>query len=666
MAIIHGDFETRSVLDLTEVGTDLYTCHPTTEPICFSYAIDDNPPQLWTPGELFPDDITEAAKSGGVFVAHNAPFEMAVWRNIMEPRFGWPALHIRSVRCTMAMCYAMALPGALDRAAAALHLAQRKDAAGGRMALQCARPRGFAPDGSPIWWDDIDRLAQVYRYCRQDVEVERALYKRLLALSPEEQATWRLDQEINARGIYVDLPLVNKAIEVIGIEQDVLRERVNKLTDGYVSSATEVKRLMDWLAAAGCPLNNLQKATVAEAIGDAATPATAREVLEIRQDGAKTSTAKLITMARTISADGRIRDTIQYHAASTGRFGGRRIQTQNFPRPMIEQQDIEDVLDNLLTNYPAATAHKLITEKYGPPIKILSSCLRGIIRAAPGNHLLAADFANIEGRVNAWIAGEEWKLNAFREYDLGIGPDLYKLSYSKAFHKTVEGVTKDERFIGKVMELALGYQGGVGAFKAMASGYGAKVTDDEAETIKSRWREAHPKIVSFWQAIESAAMSAVLSPGTKTGVERAGRRITFLVRGSFLWCQLPSGRVLCYPFPSVKPRMMPWGEEKNQVHFYGVDPETHQWTLQNTYGGKLTENVVQAISRDILVESMHRLDAKGYPIVMHVHDEVVAEVPASAPAETLTEFETIMSVVPSWAAGLPIAVEGWRGERYRK
>ena len=666
MATIHGDFETRSILDLAEVGTDLYASHPSTEPLCFSYAIDDEPPQIWTPGEPFPDDITEAARAGGRFVAHNAAFEMAIWNEIMAPRFGWPGLAIEHVRCTMAMCYAMALPGGLDRAAAALKLTTRKDAAGGRMAMQCARPRAIAPDGSPIWWDDPVRLGQVYRYCIQDVNVERELYKHLMALSIVEQQTWRLDQAINKRGVYIDLPLVHRAIEVIAIEQEELRDEINRLTGGYVSSATEVQRLMTWVGMNGFPMENLQKATVAEAIGSEETPEKVRRPLEIRQDSAKTSTAKLSAMLRTVGKDSRIRDTAQYHAASTGRWGGRRVQVQNLPRPMIEQPEIEDVLDNILPKGTPAEAHAAIKLCYGSPLKVLSSCLRGIFRAAPGHDLIAADFANIEGRVLAWLAGERWKLDAFRAYDNKEGPDLYKLSYAKAFGKPVDSVTKDQRFIGKVMELALGYQGGVGAFKAMAAGYGQKTTDEDAETIKDAWRSAHPKTVSFWRDIESSALSAVLSPGTKTGVEREGRRITFLVRGSFLWCQLPSGRVLCYPFPSVKPRLMPWGEERQQTHFYGVDAETSQWMQQSTYGGKLTENVVQAISRDVLVAAMHRLTAGGYDIVLHVHDEVVAEIPQDATADTLKDFERTMAQNPTWAEGLPIAVEGWRGERYRK
>ena len=666
MVTIHGDFETRSILDLTEVGTELYCQHPSTEIICFSYAINDDPPELWTPGEPFPESITEAAAQGGQFIAHNAAFEMSVWASIMAPRYQWPDLPIRHVRCTMAMCYAMALPGALDRAAAALRLTERKDATGGRMAIQCSRPRGFHPDGSPIWWDDPARLAQVYAYCKQDVIVERELHKRVMALSPAEQQTWALDQEINKRGIYIDLPLVRRAIDVINIEQEYLRGELVELTAGMVASATEIQRLMTWVADHGFPMENLRKATVEEAVGGECTPEPVRRALEIRQDTAKTSTAKLNAMLRTVGADGRVRDTLQYHTASTGRWGGRRLQTHNFPRPTIDQADIEEVLNNILPTGSPEEAHAVIKWTYGSPIKVLSSCLRGIITAAPGHELMAGDFANIEGRVNAWLSGEQWKLDAFRAYDEGRGPDLYKLSYAKGFGIPVETVTKAQRFIGKVMELALGYQGGVGAFKAMAGAYGQKVKDSEAEIIKVAWREAHPRIVSFWRDIESAALSAVLSPGTKTGVEREGRRIIFLVRGSFLWCQLPSGRVICYPYPSAETKLTPWGEEKLQVHFYGVDAETHQWCKQSTYGGKLTENVVQAISRDVLAEAMHRLTARRFPIVMHVHDEIVCEIPKDADESRLGVFVGAMAEAPTWAAGLPIAVEGWRGERYRK
>jgi DNA polymerase len=230
----------------------------------------------------------------------------------------------------------------------------------------------------------------------------------------------------------------------------------------------------------------------------------------------------------------------------------------------------------------------------------------------------------------------------------------------------VEEVTKDQRFIGKVQELALGYQGSVGAFQTMARGYGVVVSDTLADEIKTAWRDAHPNIVKYWYSLEDAAISAVRHPGSRFGTWTGDQRVEFLVKGSFLFCKLPSGRVLTYPYPKLKPIPTPWGEDKEQIHYMSVDGKTKKWQETHTYGGKLAENVTQAVSRDILADAMLRVEQHGFPIVMHVHDEIVSEVSDVQPAGLLTVFEEIIARVPQWASGLPIAVEGWKGKRYRK
>lgn len=295
---------------------------------------------------------------------------------------------------------------------------------------------------------------------------------------------------------------------------------------------------------------------------------------------------------------------------------------------------------------------------YGAPLAIISDCLRGMIAAPPGKTLVAGDFSNIEGRVLAWLAGEEWKLQVFRDFDAGVGPDIYKLSYAKSFRVPVEAVTKDQRQVGKVQELALGYQGGVGAFQTMARGYGVKVTDERAEEIKAQWREAHPRIRQYWYDIENAAKEAVTHPGSKVSV----RSIDYVLKGSFLFCRLPSGRVLTYPYPKLRSRETPWGELREQIHYMKVDGLTNKWEETHTYGGSLVENCTQAVARDVLAHSMTKLSDKGWNICLTIHDEIVSETTDGM----LADHTRIMAEIPQWAPGLPIAVEGWQGRRYRK
>jgi len=302
---------------------------------------------------------------------------------------------------------------------------------------------------------------------------------------------------------------------------------------------------------------------------------------------------------------------------------------------------------------------------YGSPLDVISWSLRGMLRAAPGNEFFCADFANIEGRGLAWLAGEEWKLDAFRAFDAGTGPDLYLVAAAKIYGCDI-AEAKPYRQTGKVSELSLGYQGGLGAFRKMEKALGIKLglSDEEVQQGKEGWRQGHPRITQLWYDYEEAAVKAVMSPGLVVSAGPSGRAIKFKVSGSFLFCLLPSGRALTYPYPKVKPIETPWGEMKDQVHYMTVDGTTNKWVETHTYGGKLAENVTQAICRDLLAFSITNAEAAGYPVVLHVHDEVVSEMPKGA--GTLEEFEAICARTPQWAAGLPVTTAGWRGERYRK
>jgi DNA polymerase len=353
---------------------------------------------------------------------------------------------------------------------------------------------------------------------------------------------------------------------------------------------------------------------------------------------------------------------------------------------------------------------------YGSPLSVISDCLRGFLRASPGCRLIGADFSNIEGRGLAWLAGEEWKLQAFRDFDAGTGPDIYILSYSKSFYVSLLEA-KAFRQIGKVQELALGFGGGVGAFQQMAKNLGVKVTDERADEIKRGWRAAHPMIEAYWSDLESAAVAAVANPGKQFPAGAPGRQVIYLVNGSFLWCRLPSGRALCYPYPKLGRQIWatlgrPSGKSYNKS-FTGLteqeaissaskfatanghyvkhcseakpiltymteltsdqrgksttlwDPASHgNWGRSATYGGSLSENCTQAICRDVLAEAMLRLDQRGYDLVLHVHDEAVADMPYGV--GSVTEMESIMEELPGWAKDFPIAASGEEGTRFWK
>lgn len=307
---------------------------------------------------------------------------------------------------------------------------------------------------------------------------------------------------------------------------------------------------------------------------------------------------------------------------------------------------------------------ELIETLYGPPTQVLSSCLRAFIAASPGHTLVAADFSSIEARGLAWLADQRDDLAIFES-----GEDIYLKAASDIYGRRITKDDKDERQIGKVATLALGYQGGVGAFQTMAKAYGVKVSDSEADTIKVAWRDGHKKVVQYWYDLESAAMRAVNNPGASTPVGPAGRQSIFMKppKGNFLLCKLPSKRMLYYPYPSIIDKTMPWGAVKPALQYKGVDSVTRQWKSLDTYGGKLCENITQAICRDLLAGAVIRLEREEFPVVMHVHDEVVCEVPEFlADDRTVGDVERIMSQLPAWAEGFPVEAVGWMGKRYRK
>lgn len=668
MSELHIDFETRSTVDLKKAGLDVYAHHPSTDVWCCCWALDDEDVEWWVLGDPAPEPLMELVRSGVRIVAHNAGFEWTIWNTILVPRYGWVPFAFEQMDCTAARAAAMSLPRDLRRAAIAMGLSERKDDKGKRLMLQMAKPRRIEPDNTVVWWECAAKFDILLEYCKQDVRTERALSKQLQPLSDFERRVWLLDHRINQRGVRIDKRSVRTARRMVVEALDTLNGDLARVTQQQVKTLKNNGSLTSWLAGQGVVMASLDKAAVADALR-LDMPDAARDALLIRQEGNKSSTAKLDAMLARLGPDGRTRETLMYHAAGTGRWGGKGIQLQNLPRPTMEPADV------LLAFEALATRDVKYLELFGSVPSVVASMLRGMVIASDGHELVRGDYSNIEGRVLAWLADEAWKLQAFRDFDAKVGPDLYLLSAAGIYGVPVSSLNKDspERQIGKVAELALGFGGGVGAFQTMAANYGVVVSDEDADAIKEAWRAKHPATVDMWAALDWAARMAVKHPGKVYDYGMAGwgddkrrveLKVSYGVAGTVLWCKLPSGRLLAYPSPRVAMEPTPWGQDRATVTYMCMNTQ-NQWVRKKGYGGLWAENITQAVARDIMAQAMLRIDeTRGWPVVLTVHDEVVSEVPTGT--VSVAEYEAEMNILPSWATGLPVTSKGDVGERYGK
>jgi DNA polymerase len=661
MSVLSIDFETRSTIDLRKTGVYPYAAHATTDIWCMAYAFDDEPVGLmsfaaneWWGEQEVGDDIIHAVEQGIEVRAWNAQFERIIWNDILAPRYGFPPLVSEQVFDTAADAAALALPRGLAKAAQVLGLDTEKDMEGHRLMMQMAKPRK-PPKDDPTrlwWWDDEERRGRLYEYCETDVEVERAIGKRIRKLSDHERKLYLLDQKMNDRGVMIDVPLVVAAQEIVKEGTYRANLEISEVTGGEVASVTKVKDLTRWLQYNGLDVDNVRKDTLRDLLGGD-LPDDVRRALEIRASAGKTSTAKLSAMLHAVGDTERACGLLLFHGASTGRWSGKLLQPQNFPRPTINNVEhfINDVLEG---NYDVIDDHH-------PPIVVVSSMLRSMLRAAPGHHFKAGDFAQIEARVLAWIAEQNDMVEAFAK-----GSKVYEEMAAFIYGVPVSEIENpsERRQVGKNTILGAGYQMGPKRFKDQAKEQsGMDISEEESKRAIDGYREKNYRIKAFWNAINTAAMKAVSKPGTITSVGR-NDSVRFVVRGDFLWCQLPSKRFLAYAMPSIREKRTPWGEMRGVVSYMGVDGMTRQWRRHYTYGGHLTENVVSAIARDLLAAGIMRLDDAGYRPLLTVHDEVISEPPNGH--GSMEEFLKLLTILPRWAEDLPVAADGWEGERYRK
>jgi DNA polymerase len=629
---IHIDIESKSLLALDRVSTPRYASDASTEVLWVTYALDVGPVEVWTPGAPVPTDITGDA----VFVAHNANFEFAILRHLLAPRFGWPKIPIERFRCTMAMARASALPGSLDGAAAALALTTRKDAAGAKLMREIAsRKREPTPK-------DLDRL---YEYCRQGVAVERELFRRLPPLMDAEQALWTLDHKINQRGIPIDRQLALAIANLVAKGRGSVNAEIEALTGGSVTTANQRDRILKWIADDGCELDALTKTSVKEALKNGVGD-DVRKLLELRAIGSQAAASKVKTLLAGLDADNRLRETLVFHGAGTGRWVGRKFQPQNLKKP-DKRLDVDAAI--------AAIKRGSSVEAFGQPLSVAADVSRGLICAPEGRMLIGADFSAVESRVLAWLAGDEKKLATYREFDRAGDPELepYCVTASKILCRVVTPVDVEGRNIGKTADLALGFGGSVGAWRKLAPN---DTRDDAAiKANVNAWRAAHPKIVQFWAALETALKRAIRKPGKRF----ACGRLSAECRDGVLWLQLPSGRAIAYPEARRAD-----GKFEDSVEIAFKDSARGKWREVAEWFGTFVENVTQATARDLLAASLVRLEAAGFPIVAHVHDEVVAEIPEGE--DRRDEFLAVMTQAPPWAEGLPIAGKAWAGQRFIK
>jgi len=709
------DFETRSTVDLKKVGSYKYFEHESTDVLCLAYAFGDAEPDLWIPGQEFPKTLKAfIMNTSNPLCAFNAAFERLAWREIMVKRYEAPPIDDSRWRCTMTEALSMNLPAKLEHCAPALGLDIVKDDVGHRVMMTLCKPR-HTKDGSLKWWDDPARYERLYSYCKHDVRVEQAIAKRLFRLIPSEQKLYQLDMQINDRGVFIDKELCQAARYVVQTASERLDREMYAVSNGDIGACTNVQQIIKYLAAHKIVTESIDKENIEDLLIRDDLPENVRRVLELRQEGSKTSTAKIKSMLQRRQDDGRMRGNLQFYGApDSGRWAARGAQLQNLPRPKIledvEQEEVDTAVSYLMTG-----DSELVNLAYGMPLTLVADCVRPMICAAPGNIIFASDYKNIEGRVAACLAAQEDKIKAFIDYDMGIGPDLYLISASDIYGVPIE-CAKPHRQVGKVSFLSMQYAGGARAFAKMGKNYGVRAeplyesiwgTTDEsvksqaqknwiffgyktgmsmraflaAECIKLAWRIKNDKIVRCWQNLEEAAMEAVRKPGE---IFHVGH-VRYKKSGSFLFCMLPSGRTLSYPYPQIKQQRQKTEEQRKleieralaagikyeeeeikkwNLTYKTIDSFTHKWSETTTYGGRLFNNCVQGLSRDIMAEAMLRTDKAGYKNVLTVHDEVVAEVPLGF--GSLEEYEKLMCEIPLWAKGFPITASGWTGHRYRK
>lgn len=650
------DIETKSSVDITKAGAYRYAQSEDFEILLFAYKYDEEDVRLvdLTVEERIPERILTALMNPNVVKhAYNAAFE---WYCLNTAGYRTP---LEQWNCTMIHGLYCGYTAGLDATGKAIGLPQDKQKLSTGKALIryfCTPCKPTKSNGGRSW--NLPKHApekwELFReYCKQDVVTENEILKRLQAfpVPKEEQRLWRIDILMNAYGVRVDTNLIAGALAIDSHSTECLTAEAFRITG--LANPNSATQLQQWLSGKDVDVPNLQKATVEEYLQREDLPDDARKILEIRQQLGKTSIKKYVAMDTAKGADDRVRGLTQFYGANrTGRWAGRLVQLQNLPRNYLKTLDYAR---NLVKdkNYDGI---KLL---YGNVPDTLSQLIRTAFIPSDGNKFVVADFSAIEARVIAWLAGEQWVNEVFATHG-----KIYEATASQMFHVPIEKIAKGNpeyslRQKGKVATLALGYQGGTAALIAMGA-LNMGLAEEELPDIVQRWRSANPRIRDLWYAVEQAALTTMQTAQPQGIYGLIFRYEGDLVYGqSFLTVQLPSGRKLFYPKPFLQENQF----GKMAIHYYTVGQQTRKWEVASTYGGKMTENIVQAIARDCLAETLKRIDRMGLQVVFHVHDEVIIDAPVSI---TVDEICDLMAEPIPWAPGLILKGAGFESDYYMK
>ena len=659
MKTLSIDIETYSDRDIAESGAYAYAESPVFSILLIGYKFGDEEPTVIDLGgldtvddatdyiELMHPEFLEALKNPEIIkTAYNANFERTCLARY------WGEMPPEQWRCTMILASTLGLPRSLEEVGRAIGLsddAQKLSTGKALINYFCkpckptkangGRTRNL-PAHAPDKWDLFKE------YNRRDVVAEQAILDRLqkYTVTPFEQKLWEWDQQMNDHGILLDIPFVKGILEYDNLNRNRLLEEARELTG--LENPNSLPRLKKWLNDNGLPMQSVTKETLDAALTLNYIPDNVRRMLQIRKNLGKTSTAKYQAMMEAVCEDNRLRGILQFYGANrTGRWAGRIVQVHNLP-----QNKIADI--DYAREMASEGRFEDMEDLFGDLPFVFSQLIRTAFIASPGNTFVVSDFSAIEARVIAWLADEEWRLQVFRE-----GGDIYCASASQMFHLPVEkhGVNAHLRQKGKVAELALGYQGGFGAMKRMDTT--GSIPDDEIPVIIQNWRAASPRICKLWYVMEQAVKTCIQE---RRNI-RIQHNIVFSYMDGILFIQLPPGRKIAY----WDARIETLSDGKERITYAGVDQETKRWGRQETYGGKLVENIVQAIARDCLAVAMMKVAAAGYQIVCHVHDEMIVDVPESD-TEAFEKISSIMGEPAEWAAGLPLRGDGYTTKHYKK